>query len=261
MLKRHNFIMPSHTKSIFITGTDTGVGKTVITAALAWTILSAGKKTAVMKPVQTGTGEPGLADIEFVEKVVGAHYNPEEVCPYSFREPVSPLTASMVSGKKIDIEKIKNAYLRLESKYDFVIVEGAGGLLVPIREDYLMSDLASELGLSILIVARPGLGTLNHTTLTVESAKSRGLDVLGVVINRFPSRPGWAERTNPAQIVRMTGVPIAGVFPSDPSLSVEEGRIGKIRETATAAFIPQLYGTFDSANFISSLGKSYGSLS
>ncbi|MFI5322453.1 MAG: dethiobiotin synthase [Thermodesulfobacteriota bacterium] len=252
--------MPPNTKSIFITGTDTGVGKTVIMAALAWTMSSAGKRAAVMKPIQTGARGSGLMDIEFVEKVLGANYDLDEVCPYRFPEPLSPLTASMISGNEIDIEKIKNAYLRLELANELVIVEGAGGLLVPIREDYLMSDLALELGLSLLIVTRPGLGALNHTALTVESAKSRGLDILGVVINRFPSNPGRAERTNPAQIVRMTGVPLAGMFPSDPSLSVEEGRIGKIREIASGAFVPSLYGTFDYANFITSLAKFDGSL-
>ena len=131
--------MPAHRKSIFITGTDTGVGKTVITAALAWTILRAGKRAAVMKPVQTGACGPGLTDIEFVEKVLGASYDLEEVCPYRFPKPLSPLTASALSGKIIDPEKIRNAYLALKSRNDFVIVEGAGGLLVPIREDYLLS--------------------------------------------------------------------------------------------------------------------------
>jgi dethiobiotin synthetase len=253
--------MPPDSKSIFITGTDTGVGKTVITAALAWTMSSAGVRAAVMKPVQTGTSAHGLIDIEFVEMVVDANYNMDEVCPYRFPEPLSPLAASTISGKEIDIEKIRNAYLSLSSRNDVVIVEGAGGLLVPMRKDYLMSDLASDLGLSLLIVARPGLGTLNHTALTVESAKSKGLDVLGVVINCFPLHPGLAERTNPQQMVRMTGVPLAGVFPSDPSLSVEEGRVGKLREIASGAFIPSLCGTFDSADFIASLVKSDGSLS
>lgn len=253
--------MPSHPQGIFITGTDTGVGKTVITAALAWTMVKAGKRTVVMKPVQTGTGLPGLTDIEFVEKVLGSDYILDEVCPYRFPEPLSPLTASMISGKKIDVEKIKRAFLKLKSIHDVVIVEGAGGLLVPIREDYLMCDLASDLGLSLLIVTRPGLGTLNHTALTVESAKSRGLDILGIVINCFPSVPGEAERTNPAIIMRMAGVPIAGVFPSDPALSVEEGRVGRIREIASSTFIPSLSGTFDSCEFLSALGKIGGALS
>ena len=245
--------MPSLTNGVFITGTDTGVGKTVITAALAWTLIQAGKKVAVMKPVQTGTGLPGPTDIEYVESVLGTKYEPDDVCIYRFRDPISPLAASALAGIKIDTAKIDKAFRTLCSKHDTVIVEGAGGLLVPIREDYLMADLASDLCLPLLIVTRPGLGTLNHTALTVESARKRGLDVIGIVINRFPTSPGLAERTNPELIARMTGVPIAGVFPSDPSLSVEEGRTGGIRELARSAFAPSLGGTFDFQEFLQRL--------
>jgi dethiobiotin synthetase len=133
-------------------------------------------------------------------------------------------------------------------------VEGAGGLLVPIKEDYLMSDLASALGLPLLIVARPGLGTLNHTSLTVEAARKRGIDVLGVVINRFPASPGLSERTNPERITRMTGVPVAGVFPEDLSVSVEGGEAGNIRELSRTSFAPALGGIFDLPEFLGGLG-------
>lgn len=245
--------MPSLAKGVFITGTDTGIGKTVITAALAWTMTQAGGKVAVMKPVQTGTGLPGLTDIEFVERVLDTKYGLDDVCPYRFREPLSPLSASKISGIQIDIGKIKTAFQRLRSTFDIVIVEGAGGLLVPIREGYLMADLASELDLPLLIVTRPGLGTLNHTALTVESAGRRGLEVTGIVINRFPASPGLAERSNPEIIVRMTGAPIAGVFPHDPSLSVEEGLIGGIMELARPSFAPSLGGVFDLQEFLSLL--------
>ncbi len=241
------------TNGVFITGTDTGVGKTVITAALAWTMVQAGRKVAVMKPVQTGTGLPGLTDIEFIERVLGAKYDVDDVCPYRFREPLSPLSASKISGIKIDTERIKQAYHKLRSMSDLVVVEGAGGLLVPILDNYLMADLASDLGLPLLIVTRPDLGTLNHTALTVESARRRGIDVIGIVINRFPPSPGLAERTNPELIASMTGAPIAGVFPLDRSMSVEEGRTGGIRELARPAFAPSLGGTFDFQEFLGRL--------
>ena len=245
--------MPPLPKGIFITGTDTGVGKTVITAALAWTLIQAGKTVGVMKPVETGTGIPGLADIEFVERVLDTKYDLDDVCPYRFREPLSPLTASRISGIKIDIGRIKGAFQKLRSMSDAVIVEGAGGLLVPILDNYLMADLASELGLSLLIVTRPGLGTLNHTVMTVDAARKRGIDVIGIVINRFPPSPGLAERTNPELIARMTGVPITGVFPSDPTLSVEEGGTGRIRELARSVLAPCLGGTFDFQEFLERL--------
>jgi dethiobiotin synthetase len=246
--------MPSLPNGVFITGTDTGVGKTVITAALAWTLVQAGGRVAVMKPVQTGTGLPGMTDIEFVESVLDANLDADNVCIYRFQEPLSPLAASRISGIKIDTCKIREAFGKLRSKHDVVIVEGAGGLLVPITEDYLMADLARDLGIPLLIVARPDLGTLNHTALTVESARRRGIDILGVVINRFPPSPGLAERSNPGLMAMMTGVPVLGVFPSDPSLSVEEGRRGRIRELAVSAFAPSLGGTFDLEEFILRLG-------
>jgi dethiobiotin synthetase len=247
--------MTSFPESIFVTGTDTGVGKTVITSALAWTLMQAGSKVSVMKPVQTGTNEPGLTDLEFVETVLGASFNSEDNSPYSFPEPLAPLTASRFAGRKIDIDKIKRAFEKLRSASDTVIVEGAGGLLVPILENYLMSDLALELGIPVLIVARPDLGTLNHTLLTVESARTRGLDVLGVVISNFPPSPCKAESTNPELITRLSGVPIVGVYPRDSSISVEQGKIGKIREVAPSTLSPLLAGTFDANEFLSGLAK------
>jgi len=239
---------------VFITGTDTGVGKTVITAALAWSLSRAGRSVAVMKPIQTGTSLPGITDMEFVETVLGTKYDPEDACIYRLSEPLSPLAASEISGTGIDTGKFTDAYRRLRSAHDVVIVEGAGGLLVPIKEDYLMSDLASDLGLPLLIVARPGLGTLNHTSLTVEAARKRGIEVLGIVINRFPASPGLAERTNPEQIARMTGAPVVGVFQEDPSISVERGEAGKIRELSHTSFTPALGGIFDLPEFLGRLG-------
>ncbi len=240
-------------EGIFITGTDTGVGKTVITAALSWNLARAGMKVAVMKPVQTGTALPGPIDIEYVETVLGVKYDLDDVCMYRFPDPLSPFAASTLAGVEIDTAGIIKAFRKLSANCDTVLVEGAGGLLVPIKENYMMADLASELGLPVLVVARPGLGTLNHTALTIESARTRGLDVLGIVINGFTLSPGIAERTNPREIARMTGTPILGVFPSDPSLSVEEGRTGRIRELAQEAFVPRLGGTFDFQEFLERL--------
>ncbi|HEX3034564.1 MAG TPA: dethiobiotin synthase [Thermodesulfobacteriota bacterium] len=244
-------------KGIFVIGTDTGVGKTVVSAALAWTLKQSGKKVAVMKPVQTGTGLGGLMDIEFVQKVIETNYPLDEVCPYRFSHPLAPSVAANVAGERIDLNKINSAFYKLGSTHDTVIVEGAGGLLVPITESYLMSDLAFDLGLVIVIVARPGLGTLNHTLLTVESVKARGLEVLGIVINKFPSNPDIAERTNPELILKMTEERILGVLPFDPGISVEEGRIGKLGEAASYSFIPQLGGSFIFEDFLKKLQRTY----
>jgi len=245
--------MTKFPKGIFVTGTDTGVGKTVVTAAIAWNLTQAGKRVALMKPVQTGTIVSGPTDIEFVQKVLGADYSLDVSCPYMFSDPVAPLVASMLVGERIDIKKIKDSYSRLSSDNDFVIVEGAGGLLVPILEDYFMSDLALELDLPVLIVTRPNLGTLNHTFLTLESAKKRGLDVAGIVISNFPWDPGLPEQTNPELIFSMTGDNILGVIPNDNSISVVNGDIGNIRDTASLVLSKELGGSFVLEEFLSSL--------
>ncbi|MEE8299031.1 MAG: dethiobiotin synthase [Thermodesulfobacteriota bacterium] len=245
--------MTKFPKGIFVTGTDTGVGKTVVTAAIAWNLTQAGKRVALMKPVQTGTIVSGPTDIEFVQKVLGADYSLDVSCPYMFSDPVAPLVASMLVGERIDIKKIKDSYSRLSSDNDFVIVEGAGGLLVPILEDYFMSDLALELDLPVLIVTRPNLGTLNHTFLTLESAKKRGLDVAGIVISNFPWDPGLPEQTNPELILSMTGDNILGVIPNDNSISVVNGDIGNIRDTASLVLSKELGGSFVLEEFLSSL--------
>ncbi|MER3446898.1 MAG: dethiobiotin synthase [Candidatus Dadabacteria bacterium] len=240
-------------KGIFVTGTDTGVGKTVVSAVLAWILKRSGRRVAIIKPVQTGTNSGGLMDIEFIQRVIGENYTIDEVCPYRFPLPLAPSVASYLSGEEIDLKRINSAFHNLSSNHDVVIVEGAGGLLVPITDNYLMSDLACDLGLHLIIVTRPSLGTLNHTLLTVESAKHRGLRILGIVINKFPLNPEIAERTNPELILKMTGGPIVGVLPFDPGICVEEGRIGRLREIADSCFSPDLGGSFILGDFLSKL--------
>jgi len=240
-------------KGIFVTGTDTGVGKTVVSAALAWTLKGSGKRVAAIKPVQTGTNSGGLMDIEFVQTVIMTNYPLDEVCPYRFSQPLAPAVASRLAGEKINLKKINSAFHNLSSNHDVVIVEGAGGLLVPITDNYLMSDLACDLGLHLIIVTHPNLGTLNHTLLTTESAKHRGLKILGIVINKFPLDPGIAERTNPELILKMTGEPIVGILPFDPEVCVEEGKVGRLREIAYSCFSPELSGSFILNDFLSKL--------
>lgn len=242
--------MSAFPKGIFVTGTDTGVGKTIITAAIAYNLTQAGRKVAVMKPVQTGTIVSGPTDLEFVQKVVGEDSALAISCPYAFPDPVAPLVASMLSGERIDIELIKSTYNDLIEQNDTVIVEGAGGLLVPILEDYFMSDLALDLNLPIVIVARPNLGTLNHTLLTLESAKRKGLQIAGIVISNYPWDPGIPEQTNPELILSMTGENILGILPHDNSLSVEKSNIGGLRDIAKSGLSKELGGTFDMEQFI-----------
>ena len=244
------FILP---KGIFVTGTDTGVGKTVVSAALAWALKGSGKRLAIIKPVQTGTNSGGLMDIEFTQSVIKTNYPVDAICPYRFSLPLAPSVASRLAGEQIDLKKINSAFQNLSSNHDVVIVEGAGGLLVPITDNYLMSDMARDLGLHLIIVARPDLGTLNHTLLTTESARHRGLKILGIVINKFPLTPGIAERTNLGLILEMTGVPIVGVIPFSPGICVARGEIGMLREIADSCFSSELGGSFVLSSFLSKL--------
>jgi dethiobiotin synthetase len=245
--------MPNFPKGIFVTGTDTGVGKTVVSATIAWTLQQSGKRVAAMKPIQTGAGEDGLLDIEFVQKVMGTNYPLEVVCPYRFSLPLAPLVAANLAGERIDIDKIKSAYFNLSSRHEIVIVEGAGGLVVPITETYFMSDLAHDLELGLIIVIRPGLGTLNHTVLTVEYARSHGLNILGFVINNFPDSPNLAERKNPELLLKITGERIMGVIHHDPEISVERGDTGNLIALSESALTEDLGGTFLVEDFISRL--------
>jgi dethiobiotin synthetase len=245
--------MINHSKGFFITGTDTGVGKTVVSAALGWNLIQSGKKVGVMKPIQTGTDLVGLMDIEFIQKVLETSYALEEVCPYRFPHPVAPFVASSLVGQIIDTDRLKSNFLRMSSTNDVVIVEGAGGLLVPIKKNYLMSDLAFDLELQTIVVTSPFLGTLNHTLLTIECAKSRGLKLYGIAINSFPANPSVAERTNPELIIQMTGEKVVGVLPYDPDLSVEDGRVGKLRESSYSSFNVELGGSFVIEEFLERL--------
>ncbi len=240
-------------KGIFVTGTDTGVGKTIVTAAIAWNLTQVGKRVAVMKPVQTGTIISGPSDIEFVQMVLGEDNPIDSSCPYSFPDPVAPLVASMLVGEQIQIGRIVDAYEELASQNDFVIVEGAGGLLVPIHDNYFMSELASDLELPILVVTRPNLGTINHTLLTLESAQRRGIDIAGIVISNFPWDPGIPEQSNPELILSFTGVDLLGVLQNDNSLSVEKGDIGNLRDTAPLYLSKELGGSFRLDQFLSYL--------
>lgn len=242
---------------VFITGTDTGVGKTVVAAAIAYCLSAVGKSVAVMKPVQTGTVLSPTLDAQFVLRVLGREAPLEGVCPYTFEAPLSPFVAAQLVGEKIRVDRIFSAMDALRSSHDVLVVEGAGGLLVPITEGYFMADLARQMGLPLVVVSKPGLGMLNHTLLTLECARARGLEVAGIVVNNFPQSPGLAERTNPRALSLHTDIPIVGVIPHDVSISVEEGRVGRLRELAVVSLSGEYGGSFSFKEFL--LGLERGS--
>ncbi len=205
------------TNGIFIAGTDTGVGKTYIATGIARALCSAGIDVGVMKPAETGcrlrSGKLLPSDAEALIQATAVRDPLSLVNPYRFRAPVAPSVAAQIERKKIDPERILRSFRTLSQRHRFMIIEGAGGIMVPLAKGYLFLDLAEAMGLPVVIVARPGLGTINHTLLTIEALRSRGLTIAGVVINdNQGGRKGLAEATSPAVIRALSGVPIIGII-------------------------------------------------
>jgi dethiobiotin synthetase len=215
---------------IFITGTDTGVGKTAVAAGLASALKKRGYDVGVMKTVQSGAlernGKLYSQDAEFMMKALDTRDELELVCPVLLREALAPGVAAEIEGKEVDLDLIKNAYLELERRHDFLIVEGAGGIAAPLKKGILISDLITYLGTPAIIVSRAGLGAINHTFLTVEHARKKGIRVIGVIINNY--RGGIAEETNPRIIAELAGIAILGIIPHDTKINVEGGSLGNI---------------------------------
>jgi dethiobiotin synthetase len=203
-------------RGIFVTGTDTGVGKTIAAATLARLLRVNGINVGVMKPVTSGcSDENGVLvsdDARLLCEAAGIPFS-EDVAPYCLREPLAPAEAAKIDGVRIDFARIRESYQRLTAIYDYVIVEGAGGLMVPLSGGLLIADLARELDLPLLVVARPGLGTINHTVLTCFAAQQMGLVVAGVIVNGMPENPGAAEKSAPHQIGSLCGAPVLGLWP------------------------------------------------
>jgi dethiobiotin synthetase len=205
-------------KGFFITGTDTGVGKTIITSALIKASNLLGFRACGMKPVETGCSREGdmlvPSDGMFIRTIAHMEEAVNNISPSCFENPLAPLPASGIEGTPVDFEKIRKEYAALSQKYDVVVAEGIGGLLVPIAKGYFVLDLARDFGLPIIVVSRPGLGTINHTMLSVNYAIKEGLTVAGIIINYSrPPEGSPAENTNPDVIKKICPVPIIGIFP------------------------------------------------
>lgn len=196
-------------KGIFITGTDTGVGKTVVTAALGALLQREGHDVGVMKPVQCGG-----KDAEFLKKTLRIKDAMAEINPFFAPEPLSPHLAFQRAKITIDINKIIEIYSELQKRHDIVLVEGAGGLMVPLTDDYLVADLIRDLDLDTVVVSRLGLGAINHTLLTLEQAKARGIRVKGVVFSHsHEKKKNLPEQTNPGEIEKISGTRVLGTVP------------------------------------------------
>ncbi len=202
-------------QGIFITGTGTEIGKTVIAGGLAASLKQAGINVGVMKPI--GTGD--TADARFLKHAAQVDDELSLINPIYLRHPLAPSVAARIENTEIDLSCIETAFAELQQRHDFVIVEGVGGIAVPIRDDFLVVQLIKQLALPILIVATAGLGTLNHTLLTVAFAQQFNIQIAGVVLNGLRSETaGLAEATNPVEIEKLTGVPVIGVVPYEKQL-------------------------------------------
>ena len=210
----------------FITGTDTNVGKTVVTACLSTLFKSRGEDVGVMKPIETGVdpecSSSANSDAKFLIEVTGVQDALEDVCPYRLKAPASPYQAARIEGKELDPEKLLERFRALQSKHSMMLVEGIGGLLVPITQRYNVTDLALQMNLPLIIVSRIQIGTLNHTLLTINAARQHGLKVAGVILN--PVHEGELDTIEEEQgslIEEFSDTPILGTCPYIHDVSSE----------------------------------------
>ena len=219
---------------IFVTGTGTEVGKTVVAAAIARTLAAKGKRVAVFKPAVTGLEElpadgtqsrdidrfqsrqsGDVADHALLRRAAGSEQSGDEIAPYRYGPAASPHLAAALAGEAIDPGRLLDTARTAAERADILVCEGVGGLLVPLSGDYLVRDLAAELALPLVIAAPPGLGTINHTLLTIEAARAAGLEVVAVVLTPWPSEPSWIEQSNRETIQALGTVTVETLPPLD----------------------------------------------
>lgn len=199
----------------FITATDTDVGKTIVAGGMAGVLRAKGYDVGVYKPVQSGhLANHGDGDAARLQALSRVEDSLEEICPYAAIEPLAPALALKRSRQRITLQDLRRHYEQLAKKHDVMLIEGAGGLAVPYVEDGLVVDAAVMFNLPVIIVARPNLGTVNHTLLTISYAKQYDLQIAGVILSGYGRESaGIAEKNNPSMIEQYSGVPVLGVIP------------------------------------------------
>jgi dethiobiotin synthetase len=199
----------------FITGTGTGVGKTYFTGRLAGSLAQRGYSVITQKWIQTGELSPVDGDVGEHDRLSGLSYPDATLndrCPFCFEYPASPHLAAKLEHCHVDTDRIKRSFLSLSADYDIVLVEGAGGPLVPLTESVLTIDLVAQLGLPCIVVVSNRLGAIHDTLATVESIQSRNVDVLGLVFNHYLDTPQEIRQDNQSTILKLTGVANLGVL-------------------------------------------------
>jgi dethiobiotin synthetase len=205
---------------LVVTGTGTEVGKTVVAAVIAHTLAEEGQTVHVFKPAVTGLDEGVETDHALLRRASGSSQGDGEIAPYRYGPPASPHLAAELAGEEIDPERLRGAARAAAEGADAIVCEGVGGLLVPLSPSYLVRDLAADLGHPLVLVAGPGLGTINHTLLTLEAARAAGLEVTAVVLTPWPGEPSEIETSNRETIGRLGEVEVLTLPPinlGDPS--------------------------------------------
>ena len=218
-------------RGLFVTGTNTGVGKTVVAGAIAKCLADGGQQVGVFKPIATGCKRrrEGLVsgDAEFLAHCSDSLCPLEQINPIRYQEPLAPSVAAERAEDPIDWDALQLAYRNVVESSDLVVVEGIGGVMVPISNDYMVLDLMADMQLPVVIVASAELGTINHTLLTLKVCRERGLTVAGVVINSYQADgASVAEETNPRVIAEIAKVTILTVIPWDKNTCLEKGQLG-----------------------------------
>ena len=206
------------TKAIFITGTDTGVGKTIVAAGIAAAMRVRGANVGVMKPVHTGCriikGKMRPEDSLLLARAASSDDPAEMITPYMFREPAAPYAAAKAYNMVIDIGKITDCFNEICRRHDYAIVEGIGGVLVPLTRDFYVADLIKRLNIPVVLVTRPDLGSINHTMLSIHCLKTKKTDLSGIIIsNCKKGRGNFAEKTFQDSIEALSDVPVLGTLP------------------------------------------------
>ncbi|MHB9155084.1 MAG: dethiobiotin synthase [Endomicrobiales bacterium] len=203
-------------KGVFVTGTDTGVGKTYVACTLVRALREYGISTTVFKPLATWDREDAKKLIE----VSGTTEPLEKVNPVFLKYPLAPMVSAQLSGKTVDLNLIWKTFAEFKKKYEFTVVEGIGGLMVPIKRRYFVLDMIKRLSLPAIVVGRPFLGTINHTLLTVDKLRQQGVEIAGIVLSCRQSST-LAEKTNPEVIRQLTGLPVLEI-PCKHELNLEQ---------------------------------------
>lgn len=222
-------------EGVFITATDTGVGKTLISASLAWKLSKHDDKICVMKPFATSnkvfSNKFYSKDLYLLSKSINLTEDQSYLNPFFYSLPASPYMASKIlKAKPPSITTALNKFSYLRKKYNFVIVEGIGGVMVPINRKYSLVDFIRLTRLPVIIVTKPIIGTINHTLLTIQKCKEHNIPIKGIIFNKMPEKPDIVMESTPSFIERMTKIPVLGIIPNYKYLKFNANTFKKISD-------------------------------